>query len=303
MKKILKVLVVFGGTNSERYVSLNTAKECIQSIKELGHKVHGFDYKGNVYELINEIEGKALTYDVVFNALHGTFGEDGAIQGILDALNIPYTHSGRIASTYAMDKYYSKKIIDGENFNSKLVPSGKKITFEVSFPSIIKPRYGGSTLGVTLINSKEDLSKVNNISDEDRVIEPFIYGREFTVSVLQNKALTVTEIILPDNNIYDETTKYSVGRSSHICPALITKKESEYILNWSKEIHFAFGCKGISRSDFKLEQDKSFETGLHFLEINSQPGLTVQSLSPEQAEYCGIPFNKLISILLQDALS
>lgn len=303
MLKILKVLVIYGGTNSERYVSLNTAKECIQALKKLGHKVKGFDYNGDIHNFINEVAPNSLNYDIVFNALHGTFGEDGTIQGILDTLKIPYTHSGRISSTYSMDKYFSKKIIEGDKCTSKLVPAGCKIDFKVSYPVIIKPRYGGSTQGLSLIKNDSDLSKVNKIIEEDRVIEPFIFGREFSVTVLQGKALTVTEIILPENNIYDEKTKYSIDKSSHICPADINEIDYKYILNFAEDIHCKLNCKGISRSDFKLEKGSDFNSGLHFLEINSQPGLTLQSLSPEQAEYCGIPFYKLISILIEDAFT
>jgi D-alanine-D-alanine ligase len=249
--------------------------------------------------------------DVVFNALHGTPGEDGTVQGLLDLMQIPYTHSGLTTSAIAIDKELTKLVLVP---NGVRMPAGKVVESETLFtgdpmarPYVLKPVNEGSSVGVAIVTP--DGNYGNPIGRDvagpwhefDRLLaEPFVRGRELTVAVLNDEPLAVTEL-KPTAGFYDYAAKYTDGLTQHICPAEVPEDIARSMLEMAAKAHKLLGCKGASRSDFRWD-DEQGEAGLYLLEINTQPGMTPLSLVPEQAKYCGIAYGELVERLIAEAL-
>ena len=300
MKK--KVLILSGGISKERLISLDTG---LQVAKEL--KING--YKVKISEPNSDLEKniKKFKPGVIFNALHGQFGEDGYIQSILDRYHIPYTHSGVIASAIAMDKEISKKIFIKNKLNTpkfftysfdiKNIDLLKKINNKLKFPVVVKPLNEGSSVNVYICNKKNIIRTLNLIKQYKKImIEEFIGGREIQVAIMGNKKLGAIEL-KPKRKFYDYEAKYnSSAKTKHIIPINLPKKKLNEVLNISLKAHKLIGCTGVTRSDFKFKNGK-----FYLLEINTQPGMTKLSLVPEIAAFKGISFIKLIEWILKDA--
>jgi len=300
MKK--KILVLSGGTSKERLISLETGKEVIEELKK--HK-----YKVTRCEPDNTLLNKIRLYkpDIIFNALHGQFGEDGYIQTILETQKIPYTHSGVIASSIAMDKEISKKIFIKNNiltpkyikfnYEKNKINIIKEIEKKLNFPVVIKPINEGSSVHVHICNKKNIIKKINKLSIYNQIlIEEFIPGREIQVAIMGNKNLGAIEL-KPKRKFYDYKAKYNLNaKTEHIIPVKLDKKDLKKIVNITLKAHKVIGCKGVTRSDFKYHKGK-----FYLLEINTQPGMTKLSLVPEIARHVGISFISLIEWILEDA--
>ena len=293
-----KVGLLMGGKTSEREVSLNTSEACKTALSQLGHDVFEIDVDENLINILRDLD-----VDVCFNALHGGIGENGSIQGLLNLINLPYTHSGVRASSIAMDKPTAKSFLSksGILFPEKIqLKLGKYISarnYKGQF--VIKPRSEGSSIGIKII--RDNNSKIpKNFwpNPEDLMSEKYISGKELTVGVLDGRALCVTEIIPEKDNFYDYNSKYELGGSKHILPAEIPAKIKEKAIKWSEKAFKELDCRGIIRADYRYDEINS---NLYMLEINTQPGMTKTSLIPEQAYFCGISFNELISKILEKA--
>jgi len=300
MKK--KILIISGGISKERLISLETGKEVSKELKKNGYKV--LTSEPNL-ELSKNL--RKYKPDIIFNALHGQFGEDGYIQTILEAQKIPYTHSGAIASSIAMDKEISKKIFLQNNiltpkyikyiFVKKDKTIIKKIEKELKFPVVIKPINEGSSVHVYICNKKNLLRRLKKLEYyKEILIEEFIPGREIQVAIMGKKKLGAIEL-KPKREFYDYEAKYNPkSNTKHIIPVNITKKEFKTVTDIALKAHKVIGCKGVTRSDFKF-----FKGKFYLLELNTQPGMTKLSLVPEIARYKGISFIKLIEWILKDA--
>ena len=300
------IVVLMGGLSSERKISLLTGKACSKALKKKGYKVVDLDAKGYFVDELKQLKPK-----IVFNALHGKYGEDGFVQSILESLKIPYTHSGVLSSSLAMDKELSRLIFIKNNLkvpkyfllqkdhegNSNKKFNNKKI----KFPIVIKPINEGSSLGVSICkNKKQFTSKYKKLKENyDRIlVEEYIPGREIQVAVMGEKALGAIELV-PRRQFYDYTAKYSnTAQTQHIMPAPLSPKKYKEILGLAKKAHKLLGCRGITRSDFRF-----FKNKFYLLETNTQPGMTKLSLVPEIAQYCGIKFEDLIVWMTENASS
>ena len=300
MKK--KILLLSGGISKERSISLDTGLQVAKELKKNGYKV-------KISEPNNELEKNIINFkpSVIFNALHGQFGEDGYIQSVLDRYKIPYTHSGVIASAIAMDKEISKKLFIKNKINTpkfftysydiKNIDLIKKIKKKLKFPVVVKPLNEGSSVNVFICNKNNIIKILNSIKQYKKVlIERFIGGREIQVAIMGNKKLGAIELV-PKRKFYDYKAKYnSSAKTKHIIPVDLSKKKLNEVLSISLKAHQVIGCKGVTRSDFKFENGK-----FYLLELNTQPGMTKLSLVPEIAAYKGISFLKLIEWMLNDA--
>lgn len=294
-----KVLLLVGGFSSERDVSLSAAPAIEQALKNKGCYVIFHDLT-NTFDLIETISKEKP--DVVFNGLYGNFGEDGEIQGLLDMLSIPYTHSGLKASLLGMQKDLTKDICIQNKIKTALY---EKTTFrkwknegtEIPMPYVLKPLSDGSSVGVFIIKNKQDEQNVFYADENDPLmVEKYISGRELTVSIFKNKPCAVTEL-KPKSGFYDYQAKYTKGETTHILPADLPENIYQEALQTALKIHQLLGCHTLSRSDFRYnEQD-----GLVFLEINTNPGMTPLSLLPEQLRYMGISFEDLCDTLVKEA--
>lgn len=301
-----KVLVLMGGDSSESAISIATGKTCAKALQELGYNVTSLDITNAGDSLVSLIQNSNT--DVVFNALHGPFGEDGKIQAILEYLKIPYTHSGVLASALAMDKDKAKIIAscEGVNVANSIVMNRYDIgnKHPMAVPYVIKPLIEGSSVGVIIIKKEEDAIPSVLSSKEwrfgDRVlVESYVAGREFACGVMGSKALDVCEIFISEQyDFYDIGAKYNPGGSKHICPANILPNIYKDVQIMALKAHQAMGCSGVSRSDFRYNEKTS---ELVWLEINTQPGMTPTSLLPEIAEVSGISFNELVRWIVEDA--
>ena len=300
MKK--KVLILSGGISKERLISLDTGLQVAKELKKNGYRVKISEPDNNLAKNI-----KFFKPDVIFNALHGQFGEDGYIQTILESFEVPYTHSGVIASSIAMDKAISKKIFFKNKIrtpkfitysydisNSRLL---KKINNQLKFPVVVKPFNEGSSVNVFISNKKNIFKILNSIKNYKKVmIEQFIGGREIQVAIMGNKKLGAIEL-KPKRKFYDYEAKYnSNAKTLHIMPVEMSKAKLNQVLDIAHKVHKIIGCKGVTRSDFKY-----FKGKFYLLEINTQPGMTKLSLVPEIAAYNGITFLELIEWILRDA--
>ena len=300
MKK--KVLILSGGISKERLISLDTGNQVFKELKKNGYRVKISEPDNNLEKNI-----KIFKPNVIFNALHGQFGEDGYIQTILDKFKIPYTHSGVIASSIAMDKEISKKLFIKNKiktpkfftYSYDIAKSNliKKINKNLSFPVVIKPLNEGSSVNV-YISSKKTLDKIlYKLKVYKKVlIEEFIGGREIQVAIMGDKKLGAIEL-KPKRKFYDYQAKYdSKSKTQHIIPVDLPKSKFNKVMDIAYKAHKIIGCRGVTRSDFKF-----FNGNFYLLELNTQPGMTKLSLVPEIALYKGISFLKLIEWMLKDA--
>jgi D-alanine-D-alanine ligase len=292
-----------GGVSAERDVSLDSGKACAKALSEIGFDVTSLDAKDDFIEKL--IKSKP---DKVFNALHGRFGEDGSIQGLLEHLKIPYTHSGVLSSAIAMDKLTSKKIFKEANISSPEYQVIKTVedfqNSKIAYPCVVKPNNEGSSVGVYIFNepkkSNEDtivtlLKKYNFL-----ILEKYIPGREIQVAVMGSKALGGIEIV-PTRSFYDYEAKYSANaKTKHMIPVKINEADYKKILDMALQAHNILGCRGVTRSDFRYNESDKVNK-IFILEVNTQPGMTSLSLVPEIANYYGISFNELVKWIINDA--
>lgn len=293
------IAVLMGGPSSEREVSLVSGRICATTLRKSGYQVTEIDAGLDLAQRLSNINP-----DVAFNALHGRWGEDGCVQGMLEWLGIPYTHSGVRASSMAMDKEITKQLA----YKRAGLPSPQGQIIDLAdlennhnlpTPYVIKPINEGSSFGVTIVNNEDNPSDLYSERKCQQVLaEQYIPGRELTVTVLQDKPLAVTEIISED--WYDYRAKYQPGGSKHIIPAEIPTEIYRFCMDAAQSAHQVLGCRGISRTDFRWDDCKG-KNGVFLLETNTQPGMTPTSLSPEQAQYCEITFQKLCDLLVEDA--
>jgi D-alanine-D-alanine ligase len=303
----MKVAVLMGGWSAEREVSLMSGNGVADACERLGHEVVRVDMDRNIAQVLAGIRP-----DVVFNALHGTPGEDGSVQGMLDLMQVKYTHSGLATSVIAIDKQLSKQALVPHGIR---MPGGHVVKSESLYlgdplprPYVLKPVNEGSSVGVAIVTA------TGNYGDpigrdvagpwqefEELLAEPFIRGRELTTAVLGGRALAVTEL-KPKSGFYDYDSKYTDGLTEHVCPANIPDDIAQACLDMALKAHRVLGCKGTSRSDFRWDDEKGVE-GLYLLEVNTQPGMTPLSLVPEQARYLGMSYEDLVAEIIADAVS
>ena len=300
-----KVIILGGGISKERPISLETARSVFKSLKK------NKKYKSIISEPDEDFFKKVKTFkpDIVFNALHGQFGEDGYIQTILESQKIKYTHSGVLASSIAMDKEISKKIFLKNkiltpkhikyDFNKKNKNIISQIQKKLKFPVVIKPINEGSSVNVYICSKRNFLKNLKKLSNYNQIlIEEYIPGREIQVAIMGKKKLGAIEL-KPKRKFYDYKAKYSVkAQTKHIIPVDLKKNKMKEIMNIALKAHKLIGCRGVTRSDFKF-----FKNKFYLLEINTQPGMTNLSLVPEIANYYGINFANLIEWILKDASS
>ncbi|MEZ5751681.1 MAG: D-alanine--D-alanine ligase [Paracoccaceae bacterium] len=292
------VAVLMGGTSAERDVSLSSGRMCAAALREAGYNVVEIDAGPDLAERLT-----AIGPDVAFNALHGRWGEDGCVQGLLEWLRIPYTHSGVLASALAMDKQRTKEVYRAAGL--PVVPSvlADKAAIQASHllppPYVVKPFNEGSSVGVYIVAEGANRPPVLSAEMPDvLMVEGYAAGREMTVSVLGDRALTVTDIVT--EGWYDYAAKYTAGGSRHVVPAQIPTEIFDACMDYALRAHRALGCRGLSRTDFRWDEERGL-SGLILLETNTQPGMTPTSLSPEQAAQCGIDFPALCRWLVEDA--
>ncbi len=302
--KVSHVAVLKGGWSAEREVSLVTGKACAQALREEGYRVTEIDVDRHIASVLSDLQP-----DIAFNALHGQWGEDGCAQGILETLELPYTHSGVLASALAMDKVRAKEIFDGAQLpieESKVVKmEDAAARHQMKPPYVIKPIAEGSSVGVYIVPEGAErppavLSDPTKFSHDVVMIEKFVPGRELTVSVMGDKALAVTEI-KSNRGFYDYEAKYEAGGSSHEVPAEIPDSVRDSALDIALKAHNSLGCRGVTRTDFRYDDINANPGRLVVLEVNTQPGMTPTSLVPEQAEYVGLSFGKLVRWMVEDA--
>lgn len=303
----LHIAVLMGGWSSERDVSLTSGNGVADALESLGHKVTRIDMDRDVAARL-----AAAKPDVVFNALHGTPGEDGTIQGLMDLMGLTYTHSGLTTSVIAIDKELTKQ---------QLVPAGirmpeGRIVDSASLyesdplprPYVLKPVNEGSSVGVAIVKEGDNHgSPIHRDahgpwqSFKTLLAEPFIRGRELTVAVLGDRALCVTELV-PTSGFYDYEAKYTDGLTTHVCPADIPQDIADEAMRMAFDAHRVLGCRGTSRSDFRWDDVQGVE-GLYLLEVNTQPGMTPLSLVPEQAKQIGMTYADLVQAIVDEALA
>jgi D-alanine-D-alanine ligase len=296
----MRVAVLHGGMSAEREVSLRSGAQVIDALRAAGYEVVPVVVGEDLGELIAALTPRP---DAVFNALHGRFGEDGSIQGVLDYLGIPYTHSGVRASAMAMDKAAAKAVFAAAGLPvapHRIVEIGELVDHDpLPPPYVVKPVNEGSSVGVSIImpgdNKRAEIAI--NWRYGSAMVEQYIPGRELTVAVLEDRALAVTEI-LPAESFYDYTAKYAAGGSRHVVPAALPDEITYAAKNIALAAHRALGCRGASRADLRYDD----ETGrLVLLEVNTQPGMTPTSLLPEQAAYAGMNFSALCAWMVERA--
>src|ERR1700733_6436463 len=295
------VAVLLGGLSSERDVSLVSGRECADALERLGARVSRVDAGRDLAQVLSQLKP-----DVCFNALHGEWGEDGCLQGVLETLGGRYTHSGVLASALAMDKAKSKAVIAAAGVT---VPGGGLFNrFEAARdhvmapPYVVKPNAEGSSVGVFLVfeganGPPQEIIAPSWTFGEEVMIEPYIRGLELAVAVMDGKALTVTEIV-PRTGFYDYDAKYEEGGSSHVLPARIPGRIADECKRFAEMAHAALGCRGVTRSDLRYDDINEV---LVLLEVNTQPGMTPTSLAPVQAAHLGIGFDDLVLWITEDA--
>ena len=304
--KALHIAVLMGGWSAEREVSLMSGAGIAEALESLGHRVTRLDMDRDVALRI-----AAARPDVVFNALHGTPGEDGTVQGMLDLMGVKYTHSGLVASVIAIDKQLTKQALVPHGIP---MPGGRMVKTEelhladpLPRPYVLKPVNEGSSVGVAIVTKEGNYG--NPISADaigpwqefdELLAEPFIRGRELTTAVLAGEALGVTEL-KPKSGFYDYDAKYTDGLTEHVYPAQIPDEITEACRRIALEAHKLLGCKGTSRSDFRWDDSQGVE-GLFLLEVNTQPGMTPLSLVPEQARHLGISYPQLCQRIVDEAM-
>ncbi len=297
------VAVLMGGWSAEREVSLSSGRECAEGLRQAGYQVSEIDVDHGVAAELHQ-----LNPDVAFNSLHGRWGEDGCIQGLLEVLQIPYTHSGVMASSVAMNKPLAKDIFEAAGI--RCTGGGVHCKEEVladdvmARPYVIKPINEGSSVGVHIVYDGDNRAPLAadtwNFGDQV-LVEPYVDGRELTVAVMGDAAVAVTEIFAHAGKFYTYDAKYAEGGSTHTIPADMPPPDYQAALDMALKAHEAIGCKGVSRADFRYAADQGPGQGLYLMEINTQPGMTPTSLVPEQAAYIGMGFSDLMTWIVEDA--
>ncbi|MFH1536619.1 MAG: D-alanine--D-alanine ligase [Patescibacteria group bacterium] len=306
MEKI-KIAVLLGGESSEREVSLASGEKVLENISKEKYEVFRYDPKSELLEFIQDM--KDQKFDVVFPVLHGKFGEDGTIQGLMELFHVPYVGCGVLTSSLCMDKVKTKKMVESYGIITpkyQVFYDKKDINMDsISLPCVVKPNWAGSSVGVSIVKNKVDLLGAINVAfseNKEILVEDFIEGEEYTVSVIgpnkKSNVLPVTRIISNEGDFYNYKSKYSKGGSTHICPAKIDNGLNKKLQDTSEQIYKLLGCDGMSRIDFMVDQNENF----YFIEANTIPGMTDTSLLPEAAKAAGIDFPKLLDNLIQWAL-
>ncbi|MEM9704875.1 MAG: D-alanine--D-alanine ligase [Pseudomonadota bacterium] len=294
------IAVIKGGWSAEREVSLSSGAQAASALEDAGYRVTEIDADPSLASVLADLKP-----DVVFNALHGRWGEDGCIQGVLEIMELPYTHSGVLASSLAMDKQRAKFVLDHAG-----VPTPKGVIVPLRdaldtmpAPFVVKPNNEGSSVGVVVVREGDNRARdalLQPIGEAEEVlVEKYIAGRELTAAVLGDRTFCVTEIV-SRSDFYDYDSKYADGGSEHVLPADIPDAITGLVLEMALRAHNALGCRGLSRADFRYDE-RLGEEGLYCLEVNTQPGLTPTSLAPEQAAHCGLSFPELCAWLVEDA--
>jgi len=292
------VAVLMGGWSAEREVSLVSGAACANALREVGYRVTAIDVQRDVGALLTRLFPRP---DVVFNALHGRFGEDGCIQGLLNILDIPYTHSGLLASALAMDKPAAKRLFWAADIpvaeDCIVTRDALREGDPLERPYVVKPPNEGSSVGVFIIHEQDDLKSVIDRwpFGEEAMVERFIPGRELTVAVMGDRPLAVTEITT-ERGFYDYDAKYAAGGSKHTLPAPVDAEVYDEALRLAARACAVLGCRGVARADFRYDGDNLF-----LLEVNTQPGMTPTSLVPEQATHVGISFAELCTWMAENA--
>jgi D-alanine-D-alanine ligase len=306
MVEPLHVVVLMGGWSAEREVSLMSGAGVADALASLGHRVTRIDMGRDVAQRLAEAKA-----DVVFNALHGTPGEDGTVQGLMDLMGLRYTHSGLETSVIAIDKELTKMLLVPHGVR---MPAGQIVASEslhaadpMPRPYVLKPVNEGSSVGVAIVTREGNYGDPIGRDVEgpwlhfDRLLaEPFVRGHELTVAVLGDEALAVTEL-MPVKGFYDYDAKYTDGLTRHVCPAQIPPEIADAAMAMALQAHKLLGCRGCSRADFRWD-DEQGEAGLYLLEVNTQPGMTPLSLVPEQAKYRGLSYPELVQRIVEEAL-
>jgi len=296
-RSAITVAVLMGGRSAEREVSLVSGRECARALRQAGYRVIPVDCDRELSAQLIEIKP-----DVAFNALHGRWGEDGCVQGILEWLGIPYTHSGVLASALAMDKARSKEVYTAAGL--PVVPSVLATREAVGAghvmapPYVVKPNNEGSSVGVYIVQPGSNAPRLAETMPATVLVEAYAPGREMTTTVMGDRALCVTDIVT--SGWYDYEAKYTTGGSSHVLPAQVPAEITAACLDYALRAHRALGCRGVSRTDFRWDESRGL-AGLILLETNTQPGMTPTSLAPEQAAYCGMTFPELCAWMVEDA--
>jgi len=297
------IVVLMGGISAEREVSLVSGAAIVEALVAAGHDVVAFDVGDDVGALMAALAPRP---DVIFNALHGRYGEDGCVQGLLELLAIPYTHSGVLASAIAMDKPTTKRVVETVGVRTPKGRVMRRAELEsgdpLPRPYVVKPVDEGSTVGVRIVMNGDNAAPSGDDGPlfDMVLVEEYIAGRELTVGVMGERALTVTEIRYTGSH-FDYTKKYTPGHAEHVIPAPVPRPVFDEAMRLALLAHHTIGCRGISRSDFRYDDRKPGADGLYFLEINTQPGFTPLSLVPEQAKALGISFGALCEWLIEQA--
>lgn len=305
MRVTKHVAVLMGGWSSERPVSLNSGKECAEALETAGYRVTRIDVQPDIAEVLAR-----LRPDIAFNALHGPFGEDGCIQGVLEILHIPYTHSGVLASALALNKARAKDVMKAAG-----IPVAESILVDrfaaarahaMEPPYVVKPVAEGSSFGVIIVREgaiypPQQLFAAEWPFGDTVMVERYIAGRELTCGVMGDQALDIIELATSDGGWYDYDAKYAADGARHIIPAPLLPDIYQSIQNLAVEAHRAIGCRGISRSDFRLDDLPGGTGRLVCLEVNTQPGMTAVSLVPDMARHAGISFPDLVRWMVEDA--
>jgi len=303
-----RVAVLMGGWSPERDVSLVSGKACAEGLREGGHEVVEYDVKRDLRTLVDFLRPAAGGGpDVVFNALHGRYGEDGCIQGVLEIMRVPYTHSGVLASAIAMDKPLARhifaslglRVAEGKVIERRSLASGDPM----ARPYVVKPIDQGSSIGVHIVRDGDNLAAVEAAEaafGERVLIEKFVPGRELTVAVMGDKPVAVTEL-RPRTRFYDYEAKYTDGITEHLVPAPIPEDVYDLAKQWALAAFQELGCNGLARADFRWDDSKPGTAGLVILELNTQPGMTPLSLAPEQAKWAGISWPELMTWMVENA--
>jgi D-alanine-D-alanine ligase len=299
------VAVLMGGWSSEREVSLNTGRECCRALEGQGYRVTPIDVQRDIASVLD-----TMRPDVAFNALHGRFGEDGTIQGLLEILGIPYTHSGVLASALAMQKDRAKVVMQAAGV---AVPHGLVVNrFEAAKahvlppPYVIKPVSEGSSVGVIIVredrsHAPQELTREDWPYGEQVLVETYIPGRELTCAVMGGRALDVIDITPAAGAFYDYEAKYAKGGSVHVLPAVLSPNVYQRVQELALTAHQALGCRGVSRADMRYDDTPGGTGEVVVLEVNTQPGMTETSLVPEIAAYAGYSFGELVQWMVEDA--